>query len=131
MKQIFVFGSNLSGIHGKGAAKYALQHKGAIWGKGVGLQGNSYAIPTKDIDVKTPLSLDRINDYVNKFILFANENENLYFFEVTPIGCGYAGYKPEQIAPMFYPLFNNFNIKLPNEFTDILFQRSYFNIFEY
>lgn len=96
---IFVFGSNLAGRHGKGAALYALEHKGAIYGRGVGPQGNSYAIPTKGMRLQV-LPLETIQLYVNTFIEYAKHNPELEF-EVTRIGCGLAGYKDEQIAPMF------------------------------
>jgi len=96
---IFVFGSNLAGIHGAGAARYALNNCGAIWGHGVGLQGSSYAIPTRDHRIKT-LPLETIQKYVDDFIQFARSTPNLTF-EVTPIGCGLAGYSVYQIAPMF------------------------------
>lgn len=97
--EIFVFGSNEAGIHGAGAAKFAVKHHGAKYGQGVGLQGNSYAIPTKDHNIQT-LPLDRIKEYVDKFISFAGICPNMVF-RVTAIGCGLAGYTPEQIAPMF------------------------------
>src|SRR5690606_6512305 len=96
---IFVFGSNFSGIHGAGAAKYALKHKGAIWGQGVGLQGGSYAIPTKDRNIET-LPLDVIEFYVAEFIIFAGNHPEMQF-EITPIGCGLAGYSRRDIWPMF------------------------------
>ena len=113
---VFVFGSNLAGRHGKGAALYAKQHHGAIYGQGVGLQGNSYAIPTKDAKIKT-LPLSVIAMYVKMFLKFAQDNQNLTF-DVTRIGCGLAGYTDEQIAPMFsgYPE----NCNLPKEFLEIL-----------
>lgn len=98
-RQIFVFGSNLAGRHGKGAALYARKNYGAIYGQGVGLQGDSYGIPTKDEKIKT-LPLDRILSYVNDFITFAKLHPEL-MFHVSPVGCGLAGYVPEQIAPMF------------------------------
>lgn len=96
---IFVFGSNLAGRHGKGAALFARQNYGAIYGKGVGLQGMSYAIPTKDDKLK-PLPLSSIYNYVKSFLEFARENSNLHF-EVTKIGCGLAGYNEKDIAPLF------------------------------
>jgi len=99
IKSVFVFGSNLAGRHGKGAALYARQEHGAIYGVGKGLQGNSYAIPTKDENLKT-LPLSEIKQYVKEFIIFAEEHPNLTF-NVTRIGCGLAGYKDENIAPMF------------------------------
>src|SRR5437870_4357129 len=91
---IFVFGSNLAGRHGKGAALHARKHHGAIYGQALGLQGSSYAIPTKDSYLFT-LPLHIINIYVDVFLAFAAANPNLTF-QVTPIGCGLAGYKPAQ-----------------------------------
>jgi len=99
MTTIFVFGSNLAGRHGKGAALYARQYHGAIYGQGVGLQGSSYAIPTKDAQIRT-LPLNQIQQHVDDFNTFAASRPDLTF-QVTPIGCGLAGYKPDQIAPMF------------------------------
>lgn len=96
---IFVFGSNLAGRHGKGAALTARFSHGAIYGQGYGRQGNSFAIPTKDHQLRT-LPLERIQDYVNKFINYAKICD-AEIFNVTRIGCGYAGYKDEDIAPMF------------------------------
>lgn len=98
-KMCFVFGSNLAGVHGAGAARYALNHEGAIWGKGIGHHGNSYAIPTKDQNIQS-LPLEDIRVFVKDFIWFAEMNPDL-LFKVTQIGCGLAGFKPEQIAPMF------------------------------
>jgi len=111
-KTIFVFGSNLAGRHGKGAALYALLERGAIYGHGEGLQGQSYAIPTKGLGLK-PLPLQEIEQHVRRFIAFAEAHPELTF-EVTPIGCGLAGYTPEQIAPMFALIPNN--VLLPPEF---------------
>lgn len=99
MSDIFVFGSNLAGRHGKGAALYARKNHGAIYGVGIGMQGNSYAIPTKDEALRT-LSLDRIATYVENFIGYALSRPDLTF-SVTPIGCGLAGYRQEQIRPLF------------------------------
>ena len=96
---IFLFGSNLAGIHGAGAARFAVEKHGARYGQGIGYQGNSYAIPTKDKYIKT-LPLSEIDHYVDQFINFAIEHPNLTF-EVTRIGCGLAGYIDSQIAPMF------------------------------
>lgn len=96
---IFVFGSNLSGIHGAGAARQAHKNFGAIWGKGFGIQGQSYGIPTKDEQIETlPLSIIKV--HVDYFKLFADENM-LLNFDVTRIGCGLAGYTDVEIAPMF------------------------------
>lgn len=99
MPPVFVFGSNLAGRHGKGAALWAREHRGAIYGQGEGLQGNSYGIPTKDGRLKT-LSLDAIARHVAVFVDFARDHPELSF-QLTPIGCGLAGYTPPQIAPMF------------------------------
>lgn len=99
MKQIFVFGSNLAGRHGKGAALTAKLYHGAVYGHGVGRQGNSYAIPTKDAQLHT-LPLHIIEKYVMDFKQYANQHPELNFF-VTRIGCGLAGYTDEVIAPMF------------------------------
>ena len=112
INNIFVFGSNLAGRHGKGAAEYALRHRGAIYGQGVGLQGYSYAIPTKDRKLKT-LPLETIKIYVEQFIEFAINNPDMTF-EVTKIGCGLAGYVPKDIAPMFKSAPGN--VVLPKEF---------------
>lgn len=114
--KIFVFGSNLAGRHGAGAAKFARSHHGAVYGQGVGLQGNSYAIPTKDFNIKT-LPLQSIKPYVQAFLEFAEQNPGLEFF-VTPIGCGLAGYSPEQIAPLFRGA--PANCILPMEFIIVL-----------
>jgi hypothetical protein len=96
---IFVFGSNLAGVHGAGAAKFAHEHHGAEYGVGVGRTGNAYAIPTKDERIKT-LPLDRIALYVSEFLDYARAHPDLEF-EVTKIGCGLAGYREYQIRPMF------------------------------
>jgi hypothetical protein len=110
--KIFVFGSNLAGRHGAGAALYARKHHGAVYGNGKGFQGNSYAIPTKDYYIKT-LPLSEIANYVDEFLVFAYNNPEMTF-QVTAIGCGLAGYKPEQIAPMFKNCPEN--CELPEEF---------------
>jgi hypothetical protein len=104
-KRIFVFGSNLAGRHGAGAALAARQQYGAILGHGVGMQGDSYAIPTKDGHLH-PLSLDAIAKYVHDFVEFATQNPGLAF-TVTRIGCGLAGYTDKQIAPLFSNAPNN------------------------
>lgn len=96
---IFVFGSNLAGRHGKGAALYARQNHGAIYGRGSGRQGNSYAIPTKDENLRT-LPLDQIKAWVDVFVDYARNHPHEQF-QVTAIGTGLAGYRHEQIAPMF------------------------------
>jgi hypothetical protein len=98
-QEIFVFGSNLGGRHGRGAAQDALRKYGAIYGQGVGRQGMSYGIPTKDGKLNV-LSLERIRRHVSDFIGYALVYPDLNF-KVTRIGTGLAGYKDEEIAPMF------------------------------
>lgn len=107
--EIFVFGSNLAGLHGGGAARAALNHFGAIWGQGVGLQGQSYAIPTMHGGV------NRIQPYVDEFIIFAEEHPEMHFL-VTPIGCGIAGFTPAEIAPLFVRARSLENVWLPKSF---------------
>jgi len=115
---IFVFGSNEAGRHGAGAALFAYKNHGAIIGQGVGIQGYSYAIPTKDRKLKT-LDLDKIKVYVNEFIKDAKIH-GVFTFMVTEIGCGLAGYTPEEIAPLFKETMDLDNVKLPARFLDIL-----------
>ena len=104
--EIFVFGSNLKGMHGGGAAYIAYRKFGAIMGQGVGLQGQSYAIPTMQGGVET------IKPYVDEFIAFAKENKNLTFL-VTRIGCGIAGFTDDEISPLFEKAHDEENILLP------------------
>ena len=104
--EIFVFGSNLAGMHGGGAAYAAYRKFGAIMGQGVGLQGQSYAIPTMQGGVET------IKPYVDEFIAFAREHAELTFL-VTRIGCGIAGFRDEQIAPLFTEAHQLPNVVLP------------------
>ena len=105
MTQIFVFGSNLAGRHGKGAALTARLYHGAIYGQGVGRQGNSYAIPTKDKNL-VPLSLHTIEHYIMEFKEYAKQHPDLTFF-ITRVGCGLAGYTDDVIAPMFKNISTN------------------------
>lgn len=97
---IFVFGSNEAGIHGAGAAAFAVRHHEAIMGKGVGIQGTSYGIPTKDHQIQT-LPLPCIASYVKGFLKCAELRPDT-IFHVTQIGCGLAGLEPKDIAPMFH-----------------------------
>ena len=110
--KVFVFGSNLHGFHLAGSAKAAWISHGAKWGVGVGLSGNSYAIPTLDGNLKK-LDLDIINHYVRQFLKFAEMHSDMQF-NVVAIGCGIAGFTPEQIVPMFEGASKNVN--LPEEF---------------
>ena len=98
-RTIFVFGSNLAGRHGAGSAKHARLYYSALPGVGNGHTGNAYAIPTKDANLNV-LPLDFIAERVEQFIAFAREHPD-WRFNLVAIGCGLAGYKPEQIAPMF------------------------------
>jgi len=116
--EIFVFGSNLLGVHGAGAALLAYTEFGAAWGVGVGLTGNSYALPTKDRFIET-LPLDVIRDYIFEFIAFARDNPHLHFL-VTSVGCGLAGYTPRDIAPFFQEAMPLLNVSLPLAFWDVL-----------
>lgn len=100
MSVVFVFGSNLSGIHGAGAAREAHERWGAKLGFGIGRCGDSYAIPTKDLRIET-MPLDKIRPYVRDFVEYARCHPQDSFL-VTAIGCGLAGYKPRDIAPMFH-----------------------------
>lgn len=111
--EIFVFGSNLEGSHGGGAALIAFRKFGAIWGQGVGLQGQSYGIPTMQGGVET------IRPYTDQFIEFA-KNHPEYTFLVTRIGCGIAGFDDSEIAPLFAEALDVSNIILPKSFVQNL-----------
>jgi len=114
--EIFVFGSNLAGRHGKGAAKTAMKW-GAKYGEGFGLQGSTFAIPTKDWELR-PLRLWDIKNYVTTFYLIAFHSPDSKYL-VTEIGCGLAGYRPEQIAPFFEEAAQLDNVYLPKRFWEI------------
>mgnify|MGYP000015460820 FL=1 len=111
--EIFVFGSNLRGYHGGGAARLAMNQWGAVWGQGTGLQGQTYAIPTMQGGIGT------IRPYIDQFIKFA-QNDPERTFLVTEIGCGIAGFRPADIAPLFKNAINIPNIWLPQRFWEIL-----------
>ncbi len=111
--EIFVFGSNLRGMHGGGAAHVAYERFGAVWGQGVGLQGQSYAIPTMHGDVES------IKPYVDEFIKFACECDKNTFY-VTRIGCGIAGFTDEEIAPLFDKAYDLDNVRLPKSFIEVI-----------
>lgn len=102
--EIFVFGSNESGIHGAGAAKAALLYYGAKMYNGFGASGQSFAIPTKDWDIES-LPLSTIEFYVKRFIACSKRTDKVFF--ITRIGCGLAGYKDSDIAPMFKTIGDN------------------------
>ena len=111
--EVFVFGSNLAGMHGGGAARVARKFFGAVMGQGVGLQGQSYAIPTMQGGVET------IRPYVDEFIAFAAAHPELKFY-VTRIGCGIAGFTAEEIAPLFKNALGKPNIVLPQDFAEVI-----------
>lgn len=111
--EIFVFGSNLPGLHVGGAANVAHNKWGAVWGKGSGLYGQSYAIPTMQGGIET------VEPYVEDFIEFAKKREDLCFL-VTPVGCGIAGFAPKEIAPLFREAIALDNVYLPKSFWDVL-----------
>lgn len=98
-RMCFVFGSNESGHHGAGAAKYARTQKGAIYGIGQGPQGDCYALPTMDWKIRM-LPLEVIQHYVNRFIVFARYHPDI-LFQVTAVGCGLGGHNAKDIAPLF------------------------------
>lgn len=107
--EVFVFGSNLGGMHGGGAARVAYDQFGAVWGEGVGHFGKTYAIPTMQGGVET------IKPYVDQFIAYAAEHPELTFY-VTRIGCGIAGFRDDEIAPLFKDCKNMDNVVLPKSF---------------
>ena len=113
---IFVFGSNLRGKHGKGSAQEAMWSHGAVYGQGVGRQGDSYAIPTKDKYLQ-PLTVPEIRIYVDQFLAYAKVHSDLTF-KVVKIGTGLAGYTDEEIAPLFR--FRTENVKLHNDWIQLL-----------
>lgn len=111
--EIFVFGSNLAGAHGGGAARLAYERWGAVWGQGVGLQGQCYAIPTMHGGPEA------IRPYVDEFVAFARSHPDMKFL-VTEIGCGIAGFSPSDIAPLFAGAIDVDNIYLPERFWKVL-----------
>ena len=114
--EVFVFGSNLQGLHAGGAARVAYQKFGAVMGQGVGMQGQSYAIPTIHGGIKD------IKPYVDDFIELAREWDQTTFY-VTRIGCGIAGFKDEDIAPLFDEAYDLYNVRLPESFARIIERR--------
>lgn len=115
--EIFVFGSNFQGAHMGGAARVAKEKFGAVWGIGEGLQGRSYAIPTME-------GLENLAPAVERFAIFAHQHKELKFY-VTAIGCGIAGYQPEQIAPMFLKAAYLRNVYLPVSFWKVILNVAY------
>lgn len=110
--EVFVFGSNAAGLHGGGAAAYAMRRFGAVWGQGEGLQGQSYAIPTME-------GVERMKAAVGRFIQFADQHPDQRFL-VTRIGCGIAGYRVRDVAPLFKDCIRLENVALPSDFWEVL-----------
>lgn len=116
-KQIFVFGSNTLGYHTGGASGTARKKFGAVWGQAEGLQGQSYAIP---VDFGKDVRKDNeVKDAVDRFITFAKEHTDLFFF-ITRVGCGIAGYHDEEMAQFFKDALELKNVSLPKSFVDAL-----------
>lgn len=120
--EVFVFGSNLRGMHGAGAAKQALQW-GAVIGRGIGMGGSTYAIPTKGRLLQT-LSIKTITPYVAAFLAYTKKFPEKKFL-VTAIGCGLAGYTPDDIAPLFRYAIELKNVYLPESFWRVLNPHSF------
>ena len=116
--EVFVFGSNLGGRHGAGAARLAREW-GAIWGQATGHQGRTYAIPTVDASVRNTLSLDEIRPYANEFIQYARDHPQLVFL-LTDVGCGLAGLRAEEVAPLFQDALTIPNIRIHHKFMAVL-----------
>lgn len=116
--QVFVFGSNTEGRHGGGAAYFAHKHFGAEWGLAEGLSGQTYAIPTCDIMIDK-VDIEVLSQSIDRFIGHACGTADTIYL-VTPIGCGIAGFTPEEIAPLFLLAKQVENIHLPESFWQIL-----------
>ena len=115
--EIFVFGSNLSGIHGSGSAKMAYTKFGAKYGVGIGMTGQAYALPTKDKNINT-LPLSRIKKYVDDLHNFVLNHQSKHFI-ITRVGCGKAGYSDKDIGPLFKKFIGLTNVSLPKSFVDV------------
>ncbi|MBT2485639.1 MULTISPECIES: hypothetical protein [unclassified Microbacterium] len=109
-EEVFVFGSNADGLHGGGAARVAHQLFGAVWGEGHGHHGQSYAIDTMS-------GLDVLARETRIFVDYASEHPELRFL-LTSVGCGIAGYTPQQVAPLFHGLPEN--VTVPTSFAPYL-----------
>ncbi len=116
--EVFVFGSNLGGRHGAGAARLAMNW-GAEWGNPVGLQGRTYAIPTVDASVRNTLSIDQIRPYADGFIQYARAHPELIFL-LTDVGCGLAGLRADEVAPLFSAALDVPNIRIHHKFMTVL-----------
>lgn len=111
--EVFVFGSNLDGFHHGGAARMAFEKFGAVWGEGVGLHGQSYAIPTMHGGI------EELEPYIDDFCQYVWNHPGKLFL-VTRVGCGIAGFKDQEIAPLFADLIETDNVALPQEWVDII-----------
>lgn len=121
--EIFVFGSNLSGLHGAGAAKLARTNFGAIMGIGEGLTGQSYALPTKGYVTHGQLytlEISQIEIHVNRLYNHVQSHSGVLVYYITEVGCGLAGYKPSGIAPLFRDFLELENVYLPLSFINEL-----------
>lgn len=116
--EVFVFGSNTEGMHAGGAARMAM-NLGAVYGKAFGLQGKTFAIPTVDYTRSGKMSIDEIKKYVDEFLDFTIKNKDKKFL-VTEIGCGIAGFKVSEIAPLFRKALEYSNVYLPERFINYL-----------
>ena len=116
--EVFVFGSNTEGMHAGGAARMAMNW-GAVYGKAFGLQGKTFAIPTVDYTRSGKMSIDEIKKYVDEFLDFTIKNKDKKFL-VTEIGCGIAGFKVSEIAPLFREALEYSNVYLPERFINYL-----------
>lgn len=116
--EVFVFGSNTEGMHAGGAARMAMEW-GAIYGKAFGLQGKTFAIPTVDYRISGKMGVDEIKKYVDEFLDFTIKNKDKKFL-VTEIGCGIAGFKVSEIAPLFRKALEYNNVYLPERFINYL-----------
>lgn len=116
--EVFVFGSNTEGMHAGGAARMAMNW-GAVYGKAFGLQGKTFAIPTVDYTRSGKMSIDEIKKYVDEFLDFTIKNKDKKFL-VTKIGCGIAGFKVSEIAPLFRKALEYSNVYLPERFINYL-----------
>ena len=110
--EVFVFGSNIQGMHMGGAARVAMERFGAVWGVGEGLQGQSYALPTME-------GIESLEKAVARFVEFARQHPELRFL-ITAVGCGIAGYTAEQVAPFFKSVIDLQNVYLPQSFWDVI-----------
>ncbi|WIH83265.1 A1S_2505 family phage non-structural protein [Brachyspira pilosicoli] len=116
--EVFVFGSNTEGMHAGGAARMAMNW-GAVYGNAFGLQGKTFAIPTVDYTRSGKMSIDEIKKYVDEFLDFTIKNKDKKFL-VTEIGCGIAGFKVSEIAPLFRKALEYSNVYLPERFINYL-----------